>query len=286
MYKTARYFHHFVLLVGCFMITSVNGENLPNIAPALEQVKQGNYAGALNTVNEVIAQQGENDAAYELRAKIYHQLGRLEETLVDLDKVIKYRPNDSRAYNFRGTLRFQLGDAAGSAGDYDKAILLEPRLEQRHWQRGLAYFYCGKYLEGAKQFETYQTYDDSDVENVAWKFLCQVKVDGVDKAREGMMTLGDIDRRQPMMKIDALYRGKGSVAQVFEEPAAEFRDERWEKYRKFYGHLYVGLYLDAIGEDELAEHHILAADKLKNDHYMWYVAHLHANRIREARDGQ
>ena len=282
MHTLARF--HFVFLAAFLVITRADVEDPPNIFPALEQIKREDFQGALATLDEVIAWDDENDAAYALRARIYERMERWEERLADLDKVIQYRPNDPNTYNSRGTQRFRLGDAEGAAQDYDKAISLDPRLEQRHWQRGLAYYYCDKYAEGAKQFETYQTYDDSDVENVAWKFLCQAKVEGVTKAREGMMALGGVDRRQPMMQIDALYRGKGTVEQVFEEPAANQRDENWEKYRKFYGHLYAGLYLDTVGDRDKAERHILAADELKNDHYMWYVAHLHANRIREARE--
>jgi lipoprotein NlpI len=201
--------------------------------------------------------------------------------LADYDRLVKLDPTSVDVWQNRGEARFMAGDVKGSIADFDKAIQLDPNLERRHWQRGLSYYYDGQYEAGAKQFALYQTYHAADVENVSWRFLCQAQYDGVDKARSELMKLDGVDRRVPMMEIDALYRGTGSVDTVMAAAGAAGVAPDAQKYHKFYAHLYVGLYLHATGQADEARKHILAADALKNDHYMWYVAHLHAERLRK-----
>ncbi|MFN9943400.1 MAG: hypothetical protein ACK56I_28400, partial [bacterium] len=46
----------------------------------------------------------------------------------------------------------------------------------------------------------------------------------------------------------------------------------------FYSHLYLGLYYEAEGNEELAKEYIVkAADKYKIDDYMWYLSQVHKN---------
>jgi len=50
----------------------------------------------------------------------------------------------------------------------------------------------------------------------------------------------------------------------------------------FYAHLYIGLWHEVAGRAEEAKKHILEAEKHKIGHYMWDVAHVHAERLRKA----
>ena len=51
--------------------------------------------------------------------------------------------------------------------------------------------------------------------------------------------------------------------------------------RLFYTHLYLGLYYEAAGKEKLARGHLIkAADDHRIGHYMWDVAHVHANILR------
>jgi lipoprotein NlpI len=52
----------------------------------------------------------------------------------------------------------------------------------------------------------------------------------------------------------------------------------------FYAHLYLGLYFEAIGENEQAREHILkAAERSKENGYMGDVARLHAGILRKGK---
>ena len=48
--------------------------------------------------------------------------------------------------------------------------VLRPDQEPAHWKRGISYYYAGRFDEGRKQFEGYQTVDDNDVENAVWRY--------------------------------------------------------------------------------------------------------------------
>lgn len=192
------------------------------------------------------------------------------------------------ALNSRGMAKFQSGDIKGSIADFDAAIQRQPILERSHWQRGISYYYAESFDLGAKQFELYQTYDAADVENVVWRFLCQAAAGGrTDKAiaaaREDMLPLGARDRRIPMMEIDAMFRGSGSPEKVLAAAKAGQPDSRTLHHRMFYANLYIGLFYEATNAPTKAGEYIRAADKLKVNHYMWDVAHVHAERLRKTK---
>jgi lipoprotein NlpI len=251
-----------------------------SLAEAARLASSGNPAAALRLVAKRLRVNPADAPALSLQAEIHAQLRDHTATIADYDKLI--RVDAERApmwFNRRGAARFKKGDIAGSIADFDEAIRRDPLLARSHWQRGLSYFYHGQFAAGARQFELYQTYDSADVENVVWRFLCQARVDGIESARREMLPLGGQDQRIPMMAIDALYRGKADVEDVF--AAVEKGNPSAEEVRNrgFYAHLYVGLYFDVNGDRGKARHHILAADTLKIDHYMWDVAHVHAQRF-------
>jgi len=260
-------------------------EEPSSIEAVMAMIKEDDHEAALASLAKMIQAKQNVIQARLVRIRVLQRLERWEESLEDWDELVELNSQEAGWLQERGHLRLKLGDASGALEDYDRAIDIEPRLKQNHWQRGLACYYRGKFAEGAEQFAVYQSYDDSDVENVVWRFLCQAKTDGIDRAREDMMELGRHDRRTPLMKVDALYRGNGTVEAVLEDFPPNQIDEKWERYHRFYGHLYLGLYFDAIGDGDQCSQHIFHAEKLENDHFMWYIARLHANQIRAKHDG-
>tara|TARA_B100001013_G_C24604611_1_gene440443 strand:- start:798 stop:1526 length:729 start_codon:yes stop_codon:yes gene_type:complete len=184
------------------------------------------------------------------------------------------------AFDRRGGLHFIAGRVKESVADFDMAVKLDPGREPWHWRRGISYYYVGKFEEGKKQFEGYQTVDSSDVENATWRYLCMARISGTDAASKAILKIGD-DRRVPMRQIYDLYAGKLKPEDVMEAARAGNPSPRELNMRLFYTHLYLGLYFEAAGKGELARKHIVkAADDHKIGHYMWDVAHVHANILR------
>jgi len=176
----------------------------------------------------------------------------------------------------RGSDHFRASRFAESVADFDREITLDARRGPWHWKRGISLYYAGKFADGAKQFEGYQTVDGNDVENAVWRFLCQVRDPsvGLEKARKGMLVIKD-DRRVPMSQIYSLYHGDLQPDDVIVAAKAGNPSESVLAQRLFYAHLYLGLYFEVTGDLPAARRHMQDAVKLKIDHYMGDVAVVH-----------
>lgn len=217
------------------------------------------------------------------KASLASARGDVEQAIGVLTEVITKNPKQSLAYYLRGRENFRAGKIKESVSDLDKhvelAIEKDPKAEARQWERGISYYYAGEFEKGAKQFELYQTFHDQDVENSTWRYLCVARKDGVDKAVKNLLPISD-DRRVPMMQIYDLYRGKLKPADVLAAAEAGEPTKEALNQRLFYAHLYIGLWHEAAGEKDLAKKHILESEKHKIGHYMWDVAHVHADLLR------
>ena len=184
------------------------------------------------------------------------------------------------AFDRRGGLHFIAGRVKESVADFDMAVKLDPGREPWHWRRGISYYYVGEFEKGRKQFEGYQTVDSSDVENATWRYLCMARTAGTAAASKAILKIGD-DRRVPMRQIYDLYAGKLKPEDVLKAARAGKPAPPALNMRLFYAHLYLGLYYEAAGKEELARKHLYkAADDHRIGHYMWDVAHVHANILR------
>ncbi|MBL9080358.1 MAG: tetratricopeptide repeat protein [Planctomycetales bacterium] len=185
---------------------------------------------------------------------------------------------DADALERRGSDLFRAGKFAESVAAFDEEIRLEPRRAPWHWKRGISLYYAGRYADGAKQFEGYQTVDDNDVENAVWRYLCQVRAPtvGPEKARSGILPIKN-DGRVPMMQIYSMFRGEAQPDDVLAACRGEGISTAEREHRLFYAHLYLGLFHDAHGRKSEAIKHMSEAKRLRIAHYMGDVAVVHAD---------
>lgn len=209
------------------------------------------------------------------------QRGEHAKAIEQLSAAIKARPEEPIAWYLRGREHFRAGQVNESVADFDQYVRLLPSAENQQWERGISYYYAGEFAKGARQFENYQKFHDQDVENSVWRYLCVARAESVEKAQANMLPI-TADPRVPMMEIYELYRGNLKPEKVFEACQADKPDPNRLNQRLFYAHLYIGLWHEAAGRAEEARKHILEAEKHKIAHYMWDVAHVHAERLRAA----
>lgn len=174
----------------------------------------------------------------------------------------------------RGQEAFRRGENAVALADFDRVVELAPEIEPQLWQRGIAQYYSGAFEACVRQFELHRTVNPDDVENAVWHFLCMARKDGVEAARAALLPVGP-DARVPMRQIYELFKGRMDTEAVLlaartEGPAS--RRSLWI----FYADLYVGLYLEAVGDVEAARKHLDAAAKAGVGGYMGDVARVHA----------
>ena len=211
--------------------------------------------------------------------------GQHSEVVALTTKAIQADAKVPDSYYLRGRAQFRLGKIVESIADFDQYVALRPGVEPRLWERGISYYYAGQYEKGAKQFELYQTFRDNDVENAVWRYLCMARSVGVPKARAALLPIKN-DRRVPMTEVYELYGGRLEPDDVLKAAGSGEPSPEALKARLFYTHLYLGLYYEAEGNRPLASEHIVkAAEKYKIGHYMWDVAHVHADQLRREKKG-
>ena len=192
-----------------------------------------------------------------------------------LSKQIAERPRDARLYRWRGRECFQAGRIEASVADFDRCAKLDPAGEKSLWDRGISLYYAGEFDRGAKQFELYQTFHDSDVENAVWRYLCVARGEGAAKAQKTLLPITG-DRRVPMTEIYDLYRGQAKPADVLAAARGGDPPKAALNQRLFYAHLYLGLFAEAAGDRKTAAEHLAAAaGPYRIDHYMGEVARVH-----------
>ncbi len=196
-------------------------------------------------------------------------------------------PSAAEAYYWRGRERFRRGEVAQSVKDFDRYVELRPDREPPQWERGIALYYDRQFARGSKQFELYQTYDNRDVENSVWRYLCLAQAEGREKARATMLPV-DRDPRVPMSEIFQMFAGKATPAEVLAAARADSPPADVLAGRLFYAHLYLALYYESEGQaDRCREYLKLAAnpDLRRNariNSYMWAVADVHWKRLQDA----
>lgn len=238
-------------------------------------MRSGQKTRALELVTEAIQAKPTNPKTYLFRGILLAQSEQREAAILDYSHATRIDPNLGQAYNLRGQEYFKLARIKESLQDFDQAIKLSPGLEPYHWQRGISFYYAKHYVKGRKQFELHQLVNPNDVENAIWHFLCVAKLEGVGSARQLMIPIEN-DRRVPMMEIDALFRGKGTVAKVMQAARAGDPTGSELNWRLFYANLYLGLYHEALGNKTKALEHIQhAAENSKPSSYMAQVARVH-----------
>lgn len=176
----------------------------------------------------------------------------------------------------RAVADFEAGRFAASATAFDELAGMMPDRAPHLWQRGIALYYAGRYTDCRRQFESHRTVNPDDVENAVWHFLCVARERNVQAARAALLPVGP-DPRMPMREVYRMFRGELNPDDVMK--AAGRNAEAL-----FYGHLYAGLYFDAVGRKDLASAHIQSAAAEQYapiGGYMHMVARVHLKVLRD-----
>jgi tetratricopeptide (TPR) repeat protein/V8-like Glu-specific endopeptidase len=104
---------------------------------ATNQFLQGNYPGAINSLNQAIKAKPDYSVAYIARAEANLYLDNSQEAYNDANLALKYKPNSDEAYALRGAASI-VGDLPSAYADFDKALALNPRNSRAYLYRGFA----------------------------------------------------------------------------------------------------------------------------------------------------
>ena len=244
-----------------------------------ELAQKGKLTDALASATQAVQLDAKDPRPLLARGKVQEALDNQRAAATDFTKVIELDPKNAEAYDHRGDVHFRLGKFTESVGDFDKSFELKDNPKQ-YWKRGISNYYAGKYEAGEKDFDAGKTIWADDVENAAWWYLCAAKLRGADKARADILKIGN-DKRVPLMVVYDLYRGKAKPEDVLKavDEGKPAKDEL--NSRLFYAHLYLGLWYESQGDKKKTLEHITkAAEDFDQKGYMWDVARVHRDKLR------
>lgn len=178
-------------------------------------------------------------------------------------------------------LLYLSGAAEESLLVFDRVVELDPESAPHNWQRGIALATCGKFAAGAAQFKVHHEVNPDDVENSAWYFLCVAKSKTVEAARQSIIPSRG-DGREPMMSVLRLLRGEIEPEEVLQAAVSNTREGPPRRLAQFYAELYIGLYHDALGEQQLAAEHLRRSTEYGLDGYMAHTARVYLQERLEA----
>ena len=114
-------------------------------------------------------------------------------------------PNLAQKLVFQGMEAFRMGRIDESIQWFDQAQALRPTLLPYLWQRGISYYYAGKYAEASRQFRTDVQVNPLDVEEIVWDIAAQSQQQKTKNGQNSiqMMALpqGKTDRRKIMVRV-------------------------------------------------------------------------------------
>ena len=209
------------------------------------------------------------------------QKQEFQSAIEKMDEAMKLGFTQPIAHYKKGCWNFRLGKIDESMKEFDRYVELEPARANSQWERGITCYYARKYKAGAQQFVDYQSFHDNDVENAVWRYLCQMKFDGKEKARKAILPI-KADPRIPMMEIYRLFRSESTPAQVMKVLEASPSMGLRSQHEKFDAHLYLALYFDSEGKlDEAKKQIDFSVKQFKAGDYMWAVAVEHQKHVDE-----
>ena len=206
-------------------------------------------------------------------------LAEFRTQLSALNRALADSPRDPSLYSRRGDRHLFLGEFAAAVADFEKMIALDPALDAPHWRLGIAYYFTGEFARSARQFEKYHAHENRDRENGLWKFLADVRILGLERARAAMLVYTRFDR-EPFPSLSALFAGRQTTAAFLAD--LKTRGVAADPAALFFAHYYAGLNEAVLGRrpEALALLHAAVASPWGRTAeggpaYMWQVARLH-----------
>lgn len=106
----------------------------------MEQIKSGDYTGAIATFNQAIELNPALVQAYLNRGFAYAATGSHQSALANYNRAIQVDSSSPDAHYFRGEEHLQLGNYQDALTDYNQAIELDPNRANAYLDRGFIYY--------------------------------------------------------------------------------------------------------------------------------------------------
>lgn len=115
------------------------------LSRALIDVKEEDFASAVQSASILIAEYPNNHNGWFFRAYSNQELQEFDESLKDCDEAIRLAPANGRYFMFRGMIHHSREKYAEALRDFEEFVRLEPKNGDAYWFRATAKYSLGEF---------------------------------------------------------------------------------------------------------------------------------------------
>ncbi|MEL6601699.1 MAG: tetratricopeptide repeat protein [Cyanobacteria bacterium J06614_10] len=116
-------------------------------------LSRGQYSGAIEKLDEAIAQDTQNPKAWLYRAQAAMQMRSFEAALKDFREVVRLNPTEARAWHGQGVAKAELRLYPSAVDSFDRAIACDPENDKIWYNKGRALLKLEQYDNAQESFE-------------------------------------------------------------------------------------------------------------------------------------
>ncbi len=241
-----------LLLAGC---SSANWRKDEVLAVPLQPTLQQEVM--LARMEQILASRSltEDERAQLLyeRGVLYDSLGLRALARNDFSQALSIRPDMPEVFNYLGIYLTQAGNYDAAYEAFDSVLELDPTYNYAHLNRGIAFYYGGRYKLAQDDLLAFYHDDPNDPFRSLWLYLAEEKIDA-DKATSALQHRYNAAKRDQWgWKIVEFYLGKISEKQLMQSLQEDATDNTSLAEHLSETNFYLGKHYLSLGEKDNAE---------------------------------
>lgn len=168
-----------LLLSGCVNRNSdlISPTKLPlsELNPQLRFEQEVMLARLTQVLQEAQLSTAERAELHFERGVIYDSLGLWSLARNDFTLAVEYQPKMAAAYNYLGLYLLLEDDYDSSVDAFNAVLDIDPKYDYTHLNRGLAFYYSGRYSEAQRDLLRFYEADKTDPYRVLWLYFNELE---------------------------------------------------------------------------------------------------------------
>ena len=208
---------------------------------------------ALKFATRAVLADQTNFVGYKFRGQLNVRLRKFDAAVLDFTTAYQHAPRRPELLRLRARTHFKAGRLKDAIADWEMFTKRQPDVSQDPYlfTLGIAYAIAGRDEDARKRFEWYDVVQSNDVEAAAWHYLAVARHSGEEAAQGRLLEIKE-DERIPMMQVYEMLKGSLSPGRVLAAARSGEPSPRELARSMFYANLYIGVFLEASNQPNLA----------------------------------
>lgn len=217
-------FRFFLYLISLFMITGCMNRVSEIISPKKLAIAELNpqlrfeqevmVVRLSQVLQEAKLSQTERAELHFERGVIYDSLGLWSLARNDFSQAVELSPKMAAAYNYLGLYLLLEDDYDSSVDAFNAVLELDPNYDYTRLNRGLAFYYSGRYAEAERDFLAFYEADKTDPYRALWLYFNELELSPSDAKNKLVERSAGLSNNFWGTNIVAYFLGKDSLEQL------------------------------------------------------------------------